>query len=106
MPWKGAEAGKAMNETIVITGAFSYTGKYATRILLERGYQVRTLTFHPHRRNPFAQQVEICPYNFDMPEELRRYYDREVRRENWRLDMIYVGSLVVLVVVFGIAAMR
>jgi hypothetical protein len=34
------------------------------------------------------------------------YYDREVRRENWRLDMIYVGSLVVLVVVFGSAAMR
>lgn len=33
------------------------------------------------------------------------YYDREVRRENWRLDMIYVGSLLVLVVVFGIAAM-
>jgi hypothetical protein len=34
------------------------------------------------------------------------YYDREVRRENWRLDMIYVGSLVVLVVVFVVAAMR
>jgi len=61
-----------MNETIVITGAFSYTGKYATRILLERGYRVRTLTFHPHRDNPFKQQVEICPYNFDKPEELRR----------------------------------
>ena len=36
-----------MSETVVITGAFSYTGKYATRILLERGYGVRTLTNHP-----------------------------------------------------------
>jgi len=32
------------------------------------------------------------------------YYDREVRRENRGLDTLYVGSLVVLVVVFGIAA--
>lgn len=31
------------------------------------------------------------------------YYDREVRRENWGLDLIYVGSLVVLVVIFGMA---
>lgn len=61
-----------MNETIVITGAFSYTGKYATRILLDRGYRIRTLTFHPHRHNPFGQQVEIFPYNFDRPEDLRR----------------------------------
>jgi hypothetical protein len=34
------------------------------------------------------------------------YYDREVRRENRGLDMIYVGSLIVLVVIFGMAAMR
>jgi vacuolar-type H+-ATPase subunit I/STV1 len=33
------------------------------------------------------------------------YYDREVRRENRGLDMTYVGSLIVLVVVFGAAAM-
>jgi len=32
------------------------------------------------------------------------YYDREVRRENRGLDTLYVGSLMVLVVVFGIAA--
>ena len=35
-----------MGETVVITGAFSYTGRYATRILLDRGYHVRTLTNH------------------------------------------------------------
>jgi hypothetical protein len=34
------------------------------------------------------------------------YYDKEVRRENRALDMMYLGSLVTLVVVFGIAALR
>ena len=31
------------------------------------------------------------------------YYDREVRRENRMLDLLYLGSLGVLVVVFGLA---
>src|SRR6202142_3129273 len=57
-------------ETVVITGAFSYTGKYATRLLLSRGYRVRTLTFHPGRENEFGKRVEVFPYNFDAPEEL------------------------------------
>jgi hypothetical protein len=34
------------------------------------------------------------------------YYDREVRRENRVLDSMYLGSLIVLVVVFGVAAFR
>ena len=34
------------------------------------------------------------------------YYDREVRRENRGLDMLYVGSLAVLVVIFAVAALR
>jgi hypothetical protein len=33
------------------------------------------------------------------------YYDREVRRENRGLDVIYLGALVVLVVILGIAAL-
>jgi uncharacterized protein YbjT (DUF2867 family) len=57
-------------ETVVITGAFSYTGKYATRILLNRGYRIRTLTYHPDRANPFADQVRVFPYNFDHPQQL------------------------------------
>ena len=57
-------------ETVVVTGAFSYTGKYATRLLLDRGYRVRTLTFHPLRENQFGPQVELFPYNFDRPERL------------------------------------
>jgi len=40
-------------KTVVITGDFSYTGKYATRLLLERRYNIRTLTFHPHRENAY-----------------------------------------------------
>jgi len=66
-----------MSATVVITGAFSYTGKYATRLLLGRGYDVRTLTNHPptnhpDRPNPFGDRVGVLPYNFDRPEELRR----------------------------------
>lgn len=58
------------SETVVITGAFSYTGQYATRILLDRGCEIRTLTFHPERANPFGGKVEVFPYNFDNPDRL------------------------------------
>jgi len=66
-----------MSATVVITGAFSYTGKYTTRLLLGRGYEVRTLTNHPptqnpERPNPFGDRVKVFPYNFDRPDELRR----------------------------------
>jgi uncharacterized protein YbjT (DUF2867 family) len=59
-------------ETVVITGAFSYTGKYATRLLLDRGYKIRTLTFHPERENEFGRNVEVFPYYFDDPERLEQ----------------------------------
>ena len=58
------------DETVVITGAFSYTGKYATRLLLSRGYRIRTLTYHPQRENPFSTQVQVFPYSFDHPDRL------------------------------------
>jgi len=58
------------SETVVITGAFSYTGKYVTRLLLDRGTRVRTLTNHPQRVNPFGDQVGVFPYNFDAPDLL------------------------------------
>ena len=61
-----------MSETVAITGAFSYTGRYATRILLEHGYGVRTLTGHPGRANLFGDRVAVHPYNFERPEELKR----------------------------------
>jgi uncharacterized protein YbjT (DUF2867 family) len=56
--------------TVVITGAFSYTGKYTTRLLLGRGYGVRTLTYHPERENPFGEGVQVFPYNFEHPDHL------------------------------------
>jgi uncharacterized protein YbjT (DUF2867 family) len=59
-----------MPNTTVITGAFSYTGKYTTRLLLDLGHTVRTLTFHPDRENSFGRQVQAFPYNFDRPAQL------------------------------------
>jgi len=57
--------------SVAITGAFSYTGKYTTRLLLNSGYRIRTLTYHPNRENPFGENVEVFPYNFDHPDQLR-----------------------------------
>jgi uncharacterized protein YbjT (DUF2867 family) len=57
-------------DTVVITGAFSYTGKYATRLLLSRGYKIRTLTNHAGRENPFGDQVKVSPFDFDHPDRL------------------------------------
>ena len=34
------------------------------------------------------------------------YYDREIRRENRVLDLLYLGSLIMLVVIFATAAVR
>lgn len=54
----------------MVTGAFGYTGKYITRLLLHEGKRVRTLTGHPERRNPFGGQVEAYPFNFERPDLL------------------------------------
>jgi NADH dehydrogenase len=56
----------------VVTGAFSYTGRSITRLLLARGQDVRSLTNHPDRPNPFGQQVKAFPYGFDRPDALTR----------------------------------
>jgi NADH dehydrogenase len=50
---------------IAITGAFSYSGKYIAKRLLERGEQVITLTGHPNRPDPFNGQVKAYPLDFD-----------------------------------------
>lgn len=57
-------------ELNVVTGAFSYTGKYITRRLLSLGKQVRTITGSPHHQDPFAGQVSVFPFNFDNPKQL------------------------------------
>jgi len=65
---------EGMSNTVVITGAFSYTGKYTTRLLLERGLNVRTLTGHPPGTDA-VRGVTVFPYNFDRPTELERSLD-------------------------------
>lgn len=50
---------------IAVTGAFSYSGKYVTRRLLDRGEEVITLTGHPNRPDPFAGKVKTYPLDFD-----------------------------------------
>lgn len=62
---------EAAPRTVTITGAFSYTGKYVARLLLDHGYRIRTLTGHPGRENPFSPGIEIFPFNFDRPDNLR-----------------------------------
>src|SRR5512142_3019008 len=54
-----------MSELNVVTGAFSYSGKYITRRLLALGKRIRTLTGHPQRPNPFGEQVEVAAFNFE-----------------------------------------
>jgi len=54
----------------VVTGSFGYIGRYITRGLLDAGEQVRTITTHPAKPNPFGASVEAFPYNFDHPSEL------------------------------------
>jgi NADH dehydrogenase len=50
---------------IAVTGAFSYSGKYITKRLLERGEEVITLTGHPDRPDPFGGKVKAYPLDFD-----------------------------------------
>jgi uncharacterized protein YbjT (DUF2867 family) len=61
-----------MSELDVVTGATGYSGKYIARRLLAAGRRVRTLTNHPARQNPFGSQIEVVPYHFENPEELRK----------------------------------
>jgi len=57
-------------ELQVVTGAFGYLGQYITRLLLEKGARVRTLTGHPDRPHPFGDRVEAVPFHFDDPDAL------------------------------------
>ena len=43
----------------VVTGAFSYTGRYVTRRLLDQGVRVRILTRSPDAEDPFGGRVEV-----------------------------------------------
>ena len=56
----------------VVTGAFSYTGRYVTRRLLDQGVRVRTLTRSPDAEDPFGSLLEVAPLDFSDPDGLCR----------------------------------
>lgn len=55
-----------LNEPVhIVTGAFGYSGKRIARLLIERGYVVRTLTNSINKPNPFKDKITVFPYRFD-----------------------------------------
>jgi uncharacterized protein YbjT (DUF2867 family) len=54
----------------VVTGAFSYTGRFIAERLLAQGRSVRTLTRRVERGAPLAGKVETAPLRFDDPAAL------------------------------------
>lgn len=51
-------------KSAVVTGAFSYTGRYIARRLLEQGATVKTITGRPLTQDPFGGRVEAAPLDF------------------------------------------
>lgn len=49
----------------VVTGAFSFSGRYVAARLLELGREVMTLTRRPGSESPFGSRVEALPLDFD-----------------------------------------
>lgn len=56
----------------VVTGAFSFSGRFITERLLMTGARVLTLTGHPDRPHPFGERVRTAPYRFDDSTELAK----------------------------------
>ena len=63
------------SESSVVTGAFSYTGRYIALRLLSMGKTVKTLTGHPGSAATFEGKIHAAPYNFDNPGELTRFLE-------------------------------
>src|SRR6202165_952745 len=53
-----------MSTTDVVTGAFSYSGRFIAVLLLERGRDVRTLTNHSRPADPLASRIPTYPLDF------------------------------------------
>jgi NADH dehydrogenase len=51
--------------TDIVTGAFSYSGRFVAAELLERGRGVRTLTNHPNPPDPLASKIPAQPLDFE-----------------------------------------
>jgi len=61
---------------VVITGAFSYSGRYMAHRLLDAGHTVSTLTHSPGRHaDLFAGRVNALPLQFEQADALARALD-------------------------------
>jgi NADH dehydrogenase len=58
-------------ELHAVTGAFGYSGRHITALLLAQGKKVRSLTGHPDRPDPFGGRVEVRRLDFDDPARMR-----------------------------------
>jgi nucleoside-diphosphate-sugar epimerase len=58
------DLGRSDGAVDLVTGAFSYSGRFVAARLLERGRGVRTLTNHPKPDDPLAPQIPTYPLNF------------------------------------------
>src|ERR1039457_7105519 len=61
-----------MAERQVVTGAFSFTGGYIARALLDHGVEVATLTRRSAPGHPLSGRVTDLPLQFADPERLAR----------------------------------
>jgi len=59
-----------MSRLDVVTGAFSYTGRFVAPRLIARGRRLRTLTNHPDPPSRLSSQCEVWPLDFERPEQL------------------------------------
>ena len=64
-----------MKNIHAVTGAFGYTGKYISNLLLSENQKVITLTNSTNRNNEFNNIIKAFPFNFDNTKELIRNLD-------------------------------
>ena len=55
-----------------VTGAAGYSGRAITSLLLEQGHQVRSLTAHPDRPDPFDGAVQPVLLDWEHPDAIAR----------------------------------
>lgn len=59
-----------MSDLDLVTGAFSYTGRFVAPRLLQRGRRLRTLTNHPDRNSALYGQLDTRPLDFERADRL------------------------------------